>query len=77
MNGPTAVDRGNLAFWTLVSVSVAIRAVVVYVACCLAMAITWQFTHHGRDSVSLGSVWAGGLLLALSAVGGVRSTVRL
>ena len=77
MTGAAAFDRGTRAFWTLVAVSVTIRTAVVYVACCLTMALAWQLEHRGTDLLRSGSAWAGVALLTLSVVGATRSTVRL
>ncbi|MBC9723854.1 M56 family metallopeptidase [Streptomyces sp. TRM68367] len=77
MIGAAALDRGDRAFWTLVAVSVVIRAVVVYVACCLTMALAWQVGHRGTGVLLSGGVWAGTVLLTLSVSGGVRSAVHL
>ncbi|GAA2641276.1 hypothetical protein [Streptomyces vastus] len=77
MIGAVAFDRGSRAFWTLVTVSVIIRAVVVYVACCLTMALAWQVGHRGTGVLLSGSTWAGAVLLALAVIGGIRSAVHL
>ncbi|MFE9650373.1 M56 family metallopeptidase [Streptomyces sp. NPDC006365] len=77
MIGAVAFDRGSRAFWTLVAASVVIRAAVVYVACCLTMALAWQVGRRGTGVLLSGSTWAGTVLLALSVIGGVRSAVHL
>jgi Zn-dependent protease with chaperone function len=77
VKGAAAFDRGNRAFWTLVAVSMVIRATMAYAACCLTMALAWQVTHRGTGALLSGSAWAGSVLLALSVVGTVRSAVRL
>ncbi|EGX61075.1 MULTISPECIES: M56 family metallopeptidase [Streptomyces] len=77
MTGAAVLDRGNRAFWTLVAVATVIRAAVIYVACCLTMALAWQVAHHGTGVLLSGTAWAGTVLLAVSVVGGVRSAVRL
>ncbi|MFF4550706.1 M56 family metallopeptidase [Streptomyces sp. NPDC001406] len=69
--------NGNRAFWALVTAAVVIRATVVFLACCLMIALSWQITHHGADVLRSGRAWAGAALLTLSAVGTARSARRL
>lgn len=57
--------------------SVAVRAAVALLACCLAVALAWQVGRHGAGALASGTVWAGVTLLSLSAFGAVRSAVRL
>ncbi|GAA3500887.1 hypothetical protein GCM10019016_079940 [Streptomyces prasinosporus] len=49
----------------------------VYVACCLTLALAWQVGHRGTSVLLAGTAWAGTVLLALSVAGGARSAVGL
>lgn len=68
---------GSRAFWLLVGLAVALRGAVAYVACCLSMALIWQFVHRGSSVLWSAPAWAGATLLALSLFGATRSAGRL
>lgn len=68
---------GGRAFWALVAISAAIRAAVIFLACCLTMSLAWQIAHHGAGALRSGTAWAGATLLALSAAGTAQAAWRL
>lgn len=70
---------GNRAFWTLVGLSLALRAVYVFGACCLASAIYRQVRGEGMRALWSGDpvLLPGILVLALTAAGTLRAAWSL
>ncbi|MDA8368338.1 MAG: M56 family metallopeptidase [Nocardiopsaceae bacterium] len=76
---PRHMDTGNRAFWVLVGASVALRIVLAYGVCCLAM-VVWRVVRDGGAAAlwtSRPDLIPGVLILALTSAGLLKGTWAL
>jgi hypothetical protein len=73
------MDTGNRAFWTLVGISLALRILLAYGVCCLAMVIWMAVRDDGVTTLwtSRPDLIPGVLILALTGAGTLRSAWSL
>jgi hypothetical protein len=70
------LDTGNRAFWSLVAVSLVVRALIVYGVCCLAVSIFDTVREDGLAALWAGhpSLLPGVLVLVLTLIGVMRGS---